>query len=117
MKAFKKGDRVRIRKGTPCHRIRRGNYTAGTTHTVTVHHVVPACQVTLWDLFEDRYCEHLHSRFTPDELFELEFELLEAKEANSGTAYRSVEVSPPKVCWAGAGGYWAEASVHDVEPV
>ena len=115
----KRGDVVRIRKGTPVATGRRNTRLAGRTYTVKVHHVLPGIEIPLYDLFNDRHWELYQSYFSLEELFEMEYELLECQQpgGNPGNAYRPIPITNPRVVWAGTGGYWTEADINTVELV
>jgi hypothetical protein len=87
MHQVKKGDRVRICKGTPIWQNGKAKI-AGRTYTVTVHHIYPGCK-----LFETSYQSKMAKHLA----------------ANSDTKY-----FPTTVSWAGSGGYWVDCNIEHV---
>jgi hypothetical protein len=86
---IKKGDKVRIRKGTITKRILRDPKPAGRTFTITVDHILCGSTRT----------EYVQSS------------------SLSGVQQVQIPEENPKVRWAGSGGYWVEVDINDVEKV
>ena len=120
-----------------------GPYTAGKTYEVTVDHVLNGVTILLGWQYEDggvrlegthwrtlfRYLDGLleglsfgdfyggyrgdHAALLGRITSELGDRFYEERSARGADLY--LRVVDPKVRWAGSGGYWVEASVHEVE--
>jgi hypothetical protein len=120
-----------------------GSYTAGKSYTVTVDHVLNGVTILLGWQYEDgdvrlggthwrtlfRYLDGLleglsfgdfwggyrgdHAALLERIKSELGDRFYEERSARGADLY--LRVVDPKVRWAGGGGYWVEASVHEIE--
>lgn len=135
---YKKGDTVRIKKGTALRSTRSGQteFTCGRTYTVKVNHTLHGRSIRIgyrrydpegtvteedisFELRSDRNtCLHLFGSDT------LEVLLPHAVERShydyeDGSRYVDlyIPVDNPSVRWVGSGGYWMEADINDIEQV
>lgn len=131
---FKKADIVLIPKGTMVKKIGQTPKPAGRTYKVKVDHVLPGMSIpvgTYWpnserSLHLEEMCERSSGAYDikraygtlnlKDLIF---FMTWEERETATGKKYLRLflPIENPKVCWAGTGGYWAEADVNDVQKV
>lgn len=109
---FKKGDKVRIKKGTTIYEGYGKQRVAGRDYVVSVHRDSKAWLVSAHIALNDRdYHGRLVQRgYDMDELRRIEREDYER--------FRDmmIELVPARVVWSGKNG-WLEANVSDVEPV
>ena len=132
---IKAGDRLHILKGTPLrsmHPKKEGRYEARSTYWATCHHTLPGHTVRLgFEIREPNGSLRFVPNVRPKEVRAMALErgcdpsLLDhdgvitflRKHPDSFREGEEVRFhrQPPVVCWPGAGGYWVQASVNDVE--
>ncbi len=110
------GSKVRITKGTllrSMHPSRDGPYESGKSLTVTVDHVLNGVSMPAMDLLARR---RRYGANDPslrgvnwDELDHLD------EKHDIDFCNKMIPMQNPTVVWAGAGGYWVEAGINDVE--
>lgn len=112
----KPGTKVRVKKGTmlkSMHPSKDGRYPLGKTMTVKVHHVLNGISMPAIDLIRDRgrygANDPMFAHVDWDEIDRLRGE-------NAPEYYEQMfPMKNPTVVWAGAGGYWVEADINEVE--
>lgn len=117
---FRKGELVRIPKGVMIHTMHPGRTASmsSRTRTITVHHLMNGQSIRidgmsdsergaypqfndLYDEYDRRYanlCVHVNQ-----DLAKSEYKALREMQIN---------ISNPRVCWAGQGGYWNETEIN-----
>lgn len=144
---FKKGDKVRIKRGTllkSTHPQRDGKFPSRRTYNVTVHHTMPGMSMVVGHIYKDgtyawgsvhwrdlyRRCRALgidYGVYGPPDTQESKT-VLEAimqsphcEVRESGYRHHAKDIwlhmENPSVVWPGSGGYWTEADINDVEKV
>ncbi len=112
---FKRGDRVRVKKGATLfstHPSKDGPYTAYRSQTVVVHHTMPGQSYGYMTITErERYW--LETKGYGEQLAEMD-RLLEEKKYDEWRDFK-IHTQNPRVVWVGTGSYWVEADINDVE--
>ena len=105
---FKKGDRVRIKKGTVIYEAGGKQRIAGRDYVVTVHRDQAPWLVNIRLAYNDR---DYHGR-----LVQRGYNMDEVKYAMEIDPELTVELEPARVVWSGRNG-WCEADIDVVELV
>lgn len=109
----KPGDKVRIKKGTTLksmHPSKDGPYESGKMMTITVDHVLNGVSMPAQELLYRR------GRYGEDDPTLKGVDWEEVNNVVQSDLYNVlIPVQNPRVVWAGAGKYWVEADINDVE--
>lgn len=130
------GDKVTIRKGVTIRSTHptRSRWEARRTYSVEIHHMLSAVRIAVGYLGFDAEGNVVHESiddaprearywlieaYGTDDLEKLREHMVESTRYDrpNGTSYCSLmlEVAPPKIVWAGRGGYWCEIPVGEVQ--
>lgn len=113
IKNVTKGDQVIIKKGTPIRSTGSvRNKVAGKDYLVTVHHTLIGKYITAHTALHDRNFRNDLDKYGIDKAA-----LLKLYDENPNAFFQdcNIELTAPSVVWVGAGGYWHEASVNDID--
>ncbi len=113
---IKPGTKVRLKKGTmlnSMHPSKDGPYECGRTMTIEIDHVLNGISKPAYMLLYER---NRHGADSPL-LGNIDWdEVGRTYHENTAESYKKMfPVQNPRVVWAGAGGYWVEADINDVE--